>query len=189
MDPWRGVTGVGASGALTRQEGEGQRTCGRFKYSSYLWCAMKETHITHMKKVQEDKGIPSLTLTASGRGGWSKEEGGMFVGGDGCVEVPSSSSLYVWCVWGVGRSQAWGAKQPTKQASDYPSHLPNHQSTNHTTAQQEMGGRLLDVLKREICNLLEPTCSGGSSNNWLESHWNIAGTTYWNLTGTKIAKV
>ena len=82
------------------------------------------------------------------------------------------------CMCGVcgggGGGQTWGAKQPTDQPRDYPTHLPMHQHTNHTTAQQERGGGLLDVLKKKICNLLEPTCSGGSSNNWLERHWNIA---------------
>ena len=82
----------------------------------------------------------------------------------------------VGCV--CGGSQTWGAKQPTDQPNDYPSHLPLHQHTNHTTAQQERGGGLLDVLKKKICNLLEPASSGGSSNHWLERHRNIAGTTY-----------
>ena len=54
---------------VTRQEGEGQHTCRRFKYSSYLLYATKETHITHVNNLREEKGIPSLTLTARGRGG------------------------------------------------------------------------------------------------------------------------
>ena len=82
------------------------------------------------------------------------------------------------CGGGVGVSPTWGAKQSIDQPSDYPSHLPMHQHTNHTTTQQEKDGGLLDVLKKKFCNLLEPTCSGGSSNNWLERHRNIAGTTY-----------
>ena len=56
----------------------------------------------------------------------------MSVGGDGCVEVLSSLFLYVWGV--LGGNQTWGAKQPTDQPSDYLSHLPMHQHTNHTTA-------------------------------------------------------
>ena len=100
----------------------------------------------------------------------------MRLGGDGCVEVPSSSSMYVFC--GGGGGKTWVAKQPTHQPSDNRCHLPTHQHTNHTTAEQERGGVLLDVLKMKIWNLLEPTCSGSSSDNWLERHRNIAGTTY-----------
>ena len=113
---------------------------------------MKETSITHIKNLQKEKGIPSLTLTASGRGGYRKEEGGMCVGGDGCVEVPSSSSLYVFVGGCVRGSQTWGAKQPIDRSSAYRSHLPMHQHTNHTTRQQERGSGLLVVLKKKVCN-------------------------------------
>ena len=41
-------------------------------------------------------------------------------------------------VCGGGGSQTWGAKQPTYKRSDYSSHLPMHQHTNHTTAQREV---------------------------------------------------
>ena len=95
------------------------------------------------------------------------------MGGDGFVEVPSSS-LHVWGVWGGGGQPG----EPSNPVTNQVSILTTYQHTNHTNAQQERGGGLLDVLKKEVCNLLEPTCSGGSSNNWLERHRNIAGTTY-----------
>ena len=54
------------------------------------------------------------------------------------------------CGGGLVGSQTWGAKQLTDQPSDYPSHLPMHQHTNHTTTQHESDGGLLDVLKRKF---------------------------------------
>ena len=76
----------------------------------------------------------------------------------------------VVCVGGGGGGQNGGAKQPADQPTRYHSHLAMHQHIKYTAAQHERGGALLDVLKKKSCNLLEPTCSGGSPNNWLERH-------------------
>ena len=41
-----------------------------------------------MSKWEKEKGIPSLTLTATAKGGNKEEEGRVCVGGDGCVGFP-----------------------------------------------------------------------------------------------------
>ena len=95
------------------------------------------------------------------------------MGVDGCVEVPSSSWLCVWGVCGGGAKPS----EPSNAMTTKVTILATYQCTNTPTTlvHSWRGVGACWMYQNFFCNLSQPTCSGGTSNNWLERHQNISG--------------